>query len=140
MIINNHYRKTGYRVSNSMTGAVAVYNGTKNCYPKQPKPSDFLFLPDYTYRATTSRIIQRQFKRLLALVKLETDPFTGQKHSLYSLRRTAICMRIMFSKGEVNLFNLAKNAGISVKQIERFNARNLTLSGELAKNLQSFGS
>jgi hypothetical protein len=75
----------------------------------------------------------------MELAKLETDPFTGQKHSLYSLRHTAICMRIILSEGQVNIFNLAKNAGTSVDQIERFYARNLPLSGELAKNLQSFG-
>ena len=38
-----------------------------------------------------------------------------------------------------NIFNLAKNAGTSVNQIERFYARNLPLSAEMAKNLQSFG-
>jgi hypothetical protein len=52
---------------------------------------------------------------------------------------TAICMRIILSHGQVNIFNLAKNAGTSVEQIERFYARNLPLSPELAKNLQSFG-
>jgi hypothetical protein len=39
-----------------------------------------------------------------------------------------------------NIFNLAKNAGTSVDQIERFYARNLPLSREMAINLQSFGS
>jgi hypothetical protein len=43
-------------------------------------------------------------------------------------------------KGQVNTFNLAKNAGTSVEQIERFYARNLPLSKEMAINLQSFGS
>ena len=37
--------------------------------------------------------------------------------------------------GQGNIFNLAKNAGTSVEQIERFYARNLPLSPELAKNL-----
>jgi hypothetical protein len=41
---------------------------------------------------------------------------------------------------KANIFNLAKNAGTSVEQIERFYARNLSLSKEMAKNLQSFGS
>jgi hypothetical protein len=36
-------------------------------------------------------------------------------------------------------FQLAKNAGTSVEQIERFYARNLPLSAEMARNLQSFG-
>jgi hypothetical protein len=140
LLINIRDGKTGYRVSNSMGAAVAVYKRIKERYPQQSKPADFLFLPDYPNRATASRIIQRQFKRLLDLAKLDTDPFTGQKHSLYSLRHTAICMRIILSEGQVNIFNLAKNAGTSVDQIERFYARNLPLSGELAKNLQSFGS
>ena len=48
-------------------------------------------------------------------------------------------MRIILSHGQVNIFNLAKNAGTSVEQIERIYARNLLLSPELAKNLQSFG-
>ena len=34
-------------------------------------------------------------------------------------------MRIILSHGKVNIFNLAKNAGTSVEQIERFYARNL---------------
>ena len=139
LLINIRDGKTGYRVSNSMGAAVAVYKRIKERYPQQSKPTDFLFLPDYPNRATASRIIQRQVKRLLELANLETDPFTGQKHSLYSLRHTAICMRIILSKGEVNIFNLAKNVGTSVDQIERFYARNLPLSAELAKNLQSFG-
>ena len=61
------------------------------------------------------------------------------RRSAYSLRHTAICMRIILSHGEVNIFNLAKNAGTSVNQIERFYARHLPLSREMAKNLQSFG-
>jgi hypothetical protein len=52
---------------------------------------------------------------------------------------TAICMRIILSHGKVNIFNLAKNAGTSVEQIERFYAKHLPLSREMAKNLQSFG-
>ena len=48
-------------------------------------------------------------------------------------------MRIILSHGQVNVFNLAKNAGTSVEQIERFYARNLPLSAEMARNLQSSG-
>ena len=47
-------------------------------------------------------------------------------------------MRILLSGGKVNIFNLAKTAGTSVDQIERFYARNLPLNAEMAKNLQSF--
>jgi len=67
------------------------------------------------------------------------DSVTETECSVYCRRHTAICMRIILSHGQVNIFNLAKNAGTSVEQIERFYARNLPLSPELAKNLQSFG-
>lgn len=48
-------------------------------------------------------------------------------------------MRIILSHGRVNIFNLAKNAGTSIEQIEQFYAKNLPHSAEMAKNLQSFG-
>jgi len=40
-------------------------------------------------------------------------------------------MRLILSEGKVNILNLAKNAGTSVDQIERFYARNLPLSAEI---------
>jgi hypothetical protein len=55
------------------------------------------------------------------------------------LRHTEICKRIVNSHGKVNIFNLAKNAGTSVDQIEQFYAKHLPFSKEMAKNLQSFG-
>ena len=64
---------------------------------------------------------------------------TNTDRSVYSLRQTKIRMRIILGHGQVNIFNLAKNAGTSVNQIERFYARHLPLSREMAKNLQSFG-
>jgi hypothetical protein len=76
---------------------------------------------------------------LLDRAGLDVDPFTGKAHTLYSLRHTAICMRIINSHGKVNIFNLAKNAGTSVDQIECFYAKYLPLSKEMARKLQSFG-
>jgi len=130
--------KTGYRVANSMGGAVSVFNRIRSRNPTA-KPEDYLFLPDYENRATAARIFQRQFNAALDRAKIKHDPYTAQDHSVYSLRHTAICMRIILSQGQVNIFNLAKNAGTSVEQIERFYARNLPLSAEMARNLQSFG-
>ena len=130
--------KTGYRTANSMEAAVSVYKRIKQRKPDF-KPEDYLFLPHYKNRATASRIFQRQFNKALEKAKIKFDPYTNQDHSVYSLRHTAICMRIILSQGQVNVFNLAKNAGTSVEQIERFYARNLPLSAEMARNLQSFG-
>lgn len=70
---------------------------------------------------------------------LEVDSATGMKHSIYSLRHKAICMQLVLSEGKVNVFSLAKIAGASVEQIARFYARNLPMSAEMARNLQSFG-
>ena len=131
--------KTGFRAANTMPGAVAAYERTRKRNPKA-RGEDYVFLPRYQNRITASKIIQRQFKELMTRAKVEDDPISGMKHTIYSLRHTAICMRIILSEGQVNIFNLAKNAGTSVDQIERFYARNLPLSKEMAINLQSFGS
>lgn len=138
LIVTVRDGKTGYRAANTMPGAVSAYERIKQRYP-DATTEDFIFLPQYPNRVTASKIIQRQFKELMKLAKVEDDPYTGQKHTIYSLRHTAICMRIILSHGQVNIFNLAKNAGTSVDQIERFYARHLPLSREMAINLQSFG-
>ena len=130
--------KTGYRVANTMPAAASVYQRVRARYPNA-KRDDFLFLPDYANRATASRIVQRQFIAVLEEAGLKGDAAAGDARSMYSLRHTAICMRLIKSHGRVNIFNLAKTAGTSVDQIERFYAKNLPLSAELAKNLQSMG-
>jgi integrase len=130
--------KTGFRVANTMSGAVSAYQRLCKRYP-EAGGEDHIFLPHYINRATAARIFQRQFNQLLAATGLKHDPVTDSDRSIYSLRHTAICMRIILSHGKVNIFNLAKNAGTSVEQIERFYARHLPLSREMAKNLQSFG-
>jgi hypothetical protein len=48
-------------------------------------------------------------------------------------------MRIILSHGKVNILNLAKNAGTSAEQIERFHPKYLPFSREMAMNLQRFG-
>ena len=130
--------KTGYRVANSMPVAVSVYNRILKRYPNF-KPDDYLFYPGYLNRETAARNVQRQFRYVLDHAGVKDDPSSGIKYTIYSLRHTAICMRIILSHGEVNIFNLAKNAGTSVEQIERFYARRLPLSREMAINLQKFG-
>jgi hypothetical protein len=130
--------KTGYRVANTMPGAVSVYERIRKRYP-DAKGEDYIFLPRYPNRSTAAQLFQRQFNAALERAGIKHDQFTDTDHTVYSLRHTAICMRIILSEGCVNNFNLAKNAGTSVEQIECFYARNLPLSAEMAKNLQSFG-
>jgi integrase len=130
--------KTGFRVANSMAGAVAAYERLRKRYP-EAGGEDYIFLPHYKNRETAARVFARHFNVLLDETRLKHDPVTETERSVYCLRHTAICMRIILSHGKVNIFNLAKNAGTSVEQIERFYAKHLPLSREMAMNLQSFG-
>jgi hypothetical protein len=130
--------KTGYRVANSMPAAVTVYERICQRYP-DAKPNDHIFYPDRQNRETVARNVQKQFRAILDEAGIKDDPSAGIKYTIYSLRHTAICMRLILSHGEVNIYNLAKNAGTSVEQIERFYARQLPLSREMAINLQKFG-
>ena len=64
-----------------------------------------MFLPKYQNRTTAKRIFERQFNYLLEREGLKD--ITGKRqHSVYSLRHTAITMRLLESEGEVNLLNL----------------------------------
>lgn len=130
--------KTGFRSANTMPAAVAVYERLRKRHPPSSS-EDYILFPKYENRTTASKVVQRQFRELMKRASVEVDGATGKPHTLYSLRHTAICMRIILSHGKVNIFNLAKNAGTSVDQIERFYARFLPLSKEMALNLQSFG-
>ena len=138
LIVTVRNGKTGYRGANTMPAAVSVYERIKERYPNH-RSEDYIFYPEYDNRQTISAMVQRLFKKVLDELGLERDVFTEKKHTLYSLRHTAICMRIVNSEGQVDIYNLAKNAGTSVNQIERFYAKHLPLSAELARNLQSFG-
>jgi hypothetical protein len=138
LIVTVRDGKTGFRAANTMEAAVSVYERIRQRYPTA-KPEDYIFYPHWANRTTASSMVQRLFNEVLRKSELETDAVTGKAHTLYSLRHTAICMRIINSHGKVNIFNLAKNAGTSVDQIERFYAKYLPLSKEMAKNLQSFG-
>lgn len=129
--------KTGYRVTNTMERAVEVYERIKARNPDH-KPSDYLFYGDYQNRTTVRNFVQRQFRLVMQLAGVKDVPEAKLKYSIYSLRHTAICMRIVLGGGKVDIYTLAKNAGTSVEQIERFYAKNLPISAELARNLHHF--
>ena len=130
--------KTGYRVANTMSGAVRAYERSKPAIlmPVARTISSYRTIRTERRHRGSSRASSMH---LLDETGLKYDPVTETERSVYCLRHTAICMRIILSHGKVNIFNLAKNAGTSVEQIERFYAKHLPLSREMAKNLQSFG-
>jgi hypothetical protein len=53
------------------------------------------------------------FKELLTRANIEDDPISGMKHTIYSLRHTAICMRIILSDGRVNIFQSRRKCSTS---------------------------
>jgi hypothetical protein len=130
--------KTSMRIANTMEGAVAPYNRLCQRYP-DAKGKDYIFLPHCENRTTAARVFARQFNALLEETGLKMDAALQSQRTIYSLRHTAICMRIILSQGRVNIFNRAKNAGTCVNQIERFYARHLPLLAKMAKTQQSFG-
>jgi hypothetical protein len=131
--------KTGYRVSNTMPAAVDLYKRMVERLDQKPKPTDYVFLPAYKNRTTARTIIMRQFAYLLKQCGLEVDPYTNLSHSMYSLRHTALCMRLVLSDGAVNMEVLARNAGTSLDMLTQFYLKYLPMTRELARNLQSFG-
>lgn len=85
------------------------------------RPTDYLFLPAYENRNTMMAIVGRVFK---AVVKKAGIKGENEKHTLYSLRHSAIMFRLQF--GNTNTLQLAKNARTSQAMIEKFYASRLT--------------
>ena len=56
-----------------MSGVVAACRRMRKRYPKAGG-DDYIFLPEYTNRATAARIFQRQFNLLLERTGLKHDP------------------------------------------------------------------
>ena len=128
--------KTGFRFVSTMPDAVDFYDKLIRLNPDF-QPQDYLFFSNYPNRNTAIRNINRQFNYILERAKLKETP-SGELRSPYALRHYSLQTRLIKSKGKVNIFNLAKNAGTSVEQLERFYLKNLELSDELVENLQTF--
>ncbi len=129
--------KTGGRVSVTMPLAVPMYQGSLNPFDKGAIDKEaYVWMPDYSNRRTAINTARRIFNHILAEADLVDE---DRKLSPYSLRHYAIQARLRGSKGKVNLYTLAKNAGTSVDQLERFYLKNMAPTKELIENLQTHG-
>jgi hypothetical protein len=81
-------------------------------------PERYLFKNRYTNRETAKERMDDSFKALLKECHSEFDEF-GNKRTIYSLRHTALMLRLLHGNN-VDLLMLARNAGTSVDQLERF--------------------
>lgn len=85
---------------------------------------DYLFLPELRNRAYALAVLGWMFKNLLESLNLRDGPH-GQARTLYSLRHTAITLRLLYGTG-IDMLTLARNARTSVEMIERHYASALT--------------
>ena len=128
--------KTGLRFAATMPRAHAIYEDIVE-ERGFVKPDDYVFMPEYMNRTTAVNTARRIFNHFLDATDLKRDK-DGNERSPYSLRHYALQARLRGSKGKVNIYWLAKNAGTSVDQLERFYLKNMALSPEQVRNLQSF--
>lgn len=129
--------KTGYRKSASLNAAVDIFE-KQRLMNVNAKPTDYVFMPEYTNRTTATNTYRRIFNHFLQETGLKKDK-DGNDRSPYSLRHYALQTRLVKSDGKVNIYWLAENAGTSVDQLERFYLKNLAPSAAKVRNIQAFG-
>lgn len=100
---------------------------------RKPKKDDYLFFGSYENRDTAMAVIARQFRHILQ--KAGIVHATGKTLTLYSLRHTAIMLRLTY--GKVDTLHLARNARTSQQMIDQFYAKSLT-TDQVRKQLHSF--
>ena len=86
-----------------------------------------------------NRIFQRMFNYVLDTHGLKLDQ-DGQPRTTYSLRHYALQTRLNKSGGKVNIYDLARNAGTSVNQLERFYLKRMKVNKKQRENLNRFDS
>ncbi len=115
--------KTGRRTSITMSIAVPMYQGTINPFEEGgPDKNAYVWMPEYPNRTTAINTARRIFNHILEKADLFDE---DRKLSPYSLRHYAIQYRVRTSNGKVKPYSLARNAGTSVDQLERFYLRNM---------------
>lgn len=130
--------KTNANAVQAMPVSVHIYRNLLD-YRKTAKlkttPNDFVFFPEYTEkeRNKVMQVVAKLFKRIVAETEIENK--TDKKLTLYSLRHTAIMMRLTI--GQVDTLSLARNARTSQAMIDKFYAAHLT-TDQVRKQLHAF--
>jgi hypothetical protein len=134
LVISLRKGKTGARLVHSMPAGVKIFD--RIIARSGDDPDAHLFFNRYSNRATAQEKAGRLFRRLLDETGLRLDGF-GRPRTLYSLRHTALMLRLEKSDGTLDLLTLAKAAGTSIGMIERFYCSHHAPGMKLAA-LQSF--
>ncbi len=86
---------------------------------------DYVFMPNQRDRSRVLEIFGWQFKHVQAVAGIGENKANGMSRTLYSLRHTAITLRLLYG-GKIDLLTLARNARTSVEMIEKFYSSNLS--------------
>ncbi len=97
-------------------------------------PKGYVFMPQYKNRTTAMGLLGKLFALAVEKTKLEEE--TGKNVTLYSLRHTAIMLRLILGD-QIDTVSLARNARTSAAMIDKFYASHLT-SLDVRKKLHSF--
>ena len=89
------------------------------------QPEDYVFLPKLDDRRWLLVVYGWQFMYIQGLAGIAENAANGQTRTIYSLRHTAMTLRLLYGKS-IDLITLARNARTSVDMIERFYSSNLT--------------
>jgi site-specific recombinase XerD len=130
--------KTNANTVQAMPVSVHIYRNLMDYREKaklKTSLNDFVFLPEYSekQRDKVMQVVAKLFKRIVAETGIEEK--TDKKLTLYSLRHTAIMMRLTI--GQVDTLSLARNARTSQAMIDKFYASHLT-TDQVRKQLHAF--
>jgi site-specific recombinase XerD len=123
LLLKHPATKTTAQEVVTMPAAHGVYQDVKALQKKRKygKPTDYVFFPEYKNRNTMIAVAGRLFSHCVKKARLNQK---GLKHTLYSLRHSAIMYRLLL--GNVNTLELAKNARTSQAMIDKHYASRLT--------------
>lgn len=126
--------KTGRRVSVTMPSCVWLYQGSRMPLDDiRLHKDEYVWMPEYANRTTAINTARRIFNHIIAKADIGDKE---RKLSPYSLRHYSLQSRLRGSNGKVNIYTLAKNAGTSVDQLERFYLKNMAPTKGMIENLQ----
>lgn len=117
----------------TMEAAVGIYRDLVQHQQSRGLPcgrDDFVFFPDVTNRDYAMQTMRRQFDAILDRANLKTTA-SGQPRTLYSLRHTAIMLRLLL--GDIDHITLARAARTSPEMIDRFYASGLSAEMNIDK-------
>jgi hypothetical protein len=123
-IYYEHGKTKTRRTTYSLENAVEIYKKLNEFYKRVDEgvdKDDFVFFPAIKNRDFALRTIQRLFNLLLNDAELKKSNL-NEAHTLYSLRHTAISLRI-YDGVDINV--IARNANTSTDMINRFYASHI---------------